>query len=286
MLCRLTYALTPDGRAIHISEAERGALCDCLCPGCGEKLIARKGDELGHHFAHASGGECKNGFDASLYYAVKRGIEELGWMQLPACVRNRAIIDGGSGLHVLTPEAKVKISRVDITKKAGVVTGLVAYCGEKPLRIRILTAYTTAKRSIANVKAAGLPVIEIDLSREDEINGEKIRAMLVSPPDNLYWVYNQRAEETWDAMTAKCERLRVQGQDNAIYTLGCQIQSRRADGFRCYVRTSCAKCEFFFGLGGAGDERHVLCGRRSVITEAADLRLDIAARKKKYGIRY
>ncbi len=287
MLCKITYALTADGRVLHISEAERGMNCDCLCPGCGEKLIARKGSELGHHFAHSSGVDCKSGYDASLCYAFLRGITELGWIQLPAYIRNRSIVDDGSGFHILAPAAKVKISKVELTRKAGIgITGLIAYCGEKPMRIRILTAYTISKTNFANVKAAGLPVLEIDLSREDVINNEIIRGMLTSPPSNVHWVYNKRAEDIWEAMLAKCERLKLEGADNAIYTLGCPIPSKRTDGFRCYAKTSCAYCEYFFGLGGAGDERHILCGRRNVITEPADLLLDLAQRKNKYKIRF
>ena len=43
---------------VHISEVTSGRQPDCLCPECGEQLIARKGPKLAHHFAHRSGTDC------------------------------------------------------------------------------------------------------------------------------------------------------------------------------------------------------------------------------------
>lgn len=47
-----------DGRLIHISEVQRGLACGCACPQCGEPLVARQGDVLVHHFAHATDTTC------------------------------------------------------------------------------------------------------------------------------------------------------------------------------------------------------------------------------------
>ena len=43
---------------VHISEVAAGRQADCVCPECGEQLIARKGPKLAHHFAHEGGTEC------------------------------------------------------------------------------------------------------------------------------------------------------------------------------------------------------------------------------------
>lgn len=50
---KLAFGRRWDGRIIHISDAERGSACGCTCPGCGRKLVAHKGAEVQHHFAHA-----------------------------------------------------------------------------------------------------------------------------------------------------------------------------------------------------------------------------------------
>jgi len=287
MLCKLTYALTETGEVVHISEIDRGIACKCICPACGDALIARKGDEVGHHFAHVSGNECQHGFTSSLYYAIYRTICELGYIVLPPYIKNRSIIESGSGVHIIMPQAKVKVDRVEITKKANTgATGVAVYCSGKTLLLKILTAYTTGKKNQAKIEALGLPMLEIDLSRDDSIDDTAIRKLLTSAPEQIYWVYNRRAENIWEQLRAKCEKLKVEGTHNSIYTYGCPIPSKREDGFHCYIKTSCALCGYFFGLYGFDDNKYILCGRRHVVTEAADLTLTLEARKKKYGIRY
>ncbi len=49
----LTYGIGPSGDAWHISEADRGKT-NLRCPYCADQLVARKGLQLEHHFAHAT----------------------------------------------------------------------------------------------------------------------------------------------------------------------------------------------------------------------------------------
>ena len=44
---KMTYALK-DGVITHISKVESGLACGCVCPACGEKLIAKKGNIVKH----------------------------------------------------------------------------------------------------------------------------------------------------------------------------------------------------------------------------------------------
>lgn len=66
----LIYALK-DGLTTHISEVERGLKCGCTCPACGEKLIAKKGQYVTHHFAHQASKDCEYGYESSLHFAAK-----------------------------------------------------------------------------------------------------------------------------------------------------------------------------------------------------------------------
>lgn len=40
------------GSLRKIDEVSRGLECNCLCPGCNTPLVARKGEQKSHHFAH------------------------------------------------------------------------------------------------------------------------------------------------------------------------------------------------------------------------------------------
>lgn len=288
MNSKLTYALTEDGQTVHISEVARGLACGCVCPACGDKLIARKGDETEHHFAHSGGDDCRYGFTSSLYAAFHRFLSRQGWIMLPPYTRNRSITEGGRGDHVITKRAKVRIDSMELTRKASAgITGIAIYCKSRPMILRIKTDYTAGSnaKKTAQLKAAGLPAAEIDLSREDFIDDEAISVLMTTAPRQFYWLYNARAEETWEKLLSKCEKLRVEGQDNAIFTYGCTIPSMREESIYCYIKTSCSRCPFFFGLYGYEEDRYVCCSRRQLITEVADLELTLEERKKKYGIR-
>jgi hypothetical protein len=45
----MIYALKND-EIVHTSEVESGLKCECICPACGARLIARKGTKVLHHF--------------------------------------------------------------------------------------------------------------------------------------------------------------------------------------------------------------------------------------------
>lgn len=47
----LEYGVNAHGQIMHISQAARGRV-DLTCPYCGAGLLARKGQQLQHHFAH------------------------------------------------------------------------------------------------------------------------------------------------------------------------------------------------------------------------------------------
>ncbi|MBE6759599.1 MAG: hypothetical protein E7554_05845 [Ruminococcaceae bacterium] len=287
MQCNLTFAIAADGSTVHVSEVERGAACGCTCPGCGKALVARKGTEVQYHFAHSDGEECKHGYRNSLYLALRRAAEELGKIRLPAYEKNRTLVPEGGGLHVLMPESVTPIDRVDFTRKGGdIITGLLIVRGKRQLIIRILTDFGENTRSQAQLKAVGISVLELDLTREDQFDMTAARACFTDLPDNIHWLYNAKAEKAWDDMTALCVRQPVQKKDNTLFTYSCPIAANRTGGTTCYVMDRCAQCQFFFGLYGYEQDRYVMCGRDRLVAEPADLRLTMTERREKYGVRF
>lgn len=49
-----SWAENADGRMVHVDDVPQGLECNCICPHCHEKLIARHGDVREHGFAHHS----------------------------------------------------------------------------------------------------------------------------------------------------------------------------------------------------------------------------------------
>ncbi len=66
----VTFALR-GADTVHISEVASGLACGCFCPGCGDRMVARKGPIKIHHFAHEGGSDCAGGLETTLHLAAK-----------------------------------------------------------------------------------------------------------------------------------------------------------------------------------------------------------------------
>lgn len=79
---KLIYALK-DGNIVSIDEVQSGKDCGCVCPACGDELIARKGEKRMHHFAHRSNEDCEYGYESSLHLAAKAILSRSEKMVIP-----------------------------------------------------------------------------------------------------------------------------------------------------------------------------------------------------------
>jgi hypothetical protein len=59
-----------EGFLRHVSQVGKGLACGCVCPVCRQSVIARKGDQKRHHFAHSPGAKCNA--ETVLHYLAKR----------------------------------------------------------------------------------------------------------------------------------------------------------------------------------------------------------------------
>ena len=79
---KLIYALK-DGNIVSIDDVPSGKECGCVCPACGDELIARKGQKRMHHFAHRSNEDCEYGYESSLHLAAKDILSRSEKMVIP-----------------------------------------------------------------------------------------------------------------------------------------------------------------------------------------------------------
>ena len=77
MDCFLTYGLNLDNnQLVSINDVERGLECNCVCHKCGSKLVAKKGEERIHHFAHYDKEDCGGGQMTALHIYVQKILKE------------------------------------------------------------------------------------------------------------------------------------------------------------------------------------------------------------------
>ena len=113
---KLTWAITPNGTPTHISEAERGLKCGCICPLCRKDLVARQGKVMGHHFAHAKGAECAHAVETALHLAAKDILAKRREIVLPA-VEIR--FQHSSWHNIIAKEQRYEIESVVVEQKLG-----------------------------------------------------------------------------------------------------------------------------------------------------------------------
>ena len=68
---QLAWAIQDD-QIKHVDEVENGIKCDCICPQCGDKLIARNmGRIKSSHFSHTTDTFCEGAAETALHLAAK-----------------------------------------------------------------------------------------------------------------------------------------------------------------------------------------------------------------------
>ena len=77
-----------NGELISIEDVDAGLKCNSVCPGCGGRLIARKGKSRNHHFAHYNAEDCQHGAESALHILAKDIIAETKEVCVPITPKN------------------------------------------------------------------------------------------------------------------------------------------------------------------------------------------------------
>ena len=130
---KLIYALKDDN-IVSIDEVPSGKECGCVCPACGDELIAHKGQKRMHHFAHRSNEDCEYGYESSLHLAAKDILSRSKKMVIPPVYVE--FLQSGKSKQLLYPEKEIDIDCVKLENRFdGIIPDIVVYSGNKKLFI-------------------------------------------------------------------------------------------------------------------------------------------------------
>jgi competence protein CoiA len=150
------FAIDAAGRILHVTEVERGLGCHCICVVCGEPVVAKKGPEREHHFAHDSNkGDCVASYETLLHKFAKRVIREKGGLAVPP-YRNQA----PTNWFWLMFEKVEEEVRMD---SGSIRPDIVGYSEGHPTLVEIAYSSFADAGKVAKLAALNLQAVEIDL---------------------------------------------------------------------------------------------------------------------------
>lgn len=218
-----------NGALVHISHADSGLACGCQCPGCGEKLVAKKGQVQRHHFAHASGANCLAGVESALHMAAKDILSAKRRIVLPAVIVR---FNGGKRAIELAPQRPYEVSDVRLEKRVeGIIPDVLANVEGRDLAIEIFVTHRVDECKNERFRKLGLSVIEIDLSGVSrDLDIETLESLLVDGGPHKRWIYNAAEEREKAAALRRASPIKTVARGGALHADGCPIPAREYRG--------------------------------------------------------
>ncbi len=190
---RLSYGITEDDRLAHVTEVASGLACGCRCPGCGERLVARKGAYKVHHFAHYVHRACAGAWETTLHHLAKEVVLEAREILLPKAVAQVGDLSAGVAAAMMFPyeaaEAEVDLGGL---RPDAVITGR-----GRQLLLEFHVRHHCGPEKIARLRTRNLATVEIDLSGVPRLLSRAEHAEHILRTAPRHWLHNAKvaAEE-------------------------------------------------------------------------------------------
>ena len=235
---RIPFAFRIDtGEMVSIDEVARGLACNCKCPSCGGRLVAKKADVNTHHFAHhtASKEACQYAFYTSIRLMLLSRLNDIKLLNTPAF----EILFEGVNHLVSASHTDIKVYRTSQECQQLAPTALYALQGRNDYLLGLDfpaadessqdKPYWLDDYTLANPKTGILSVVyrtfAEHLFRKDRPDGMDTTSwmfhILSSNPKCLHWQFHPAAE--W-----KRSRLQYEADERARF----QAEKRVREGER------------------------------------------------------
>lgn len=177
----MSRAFDAFGNIVSISDVPRGSDCKCTCIGCNSSLVARKGDDRAHHFAHDPNSnfksECSWAPETEVHLIAKEIIAEDRSLLVP--------------IGTIEPKTEtICFTAVDLEVKRGNrIPDVVAEVGGETFFIEVAVTHSCDGRKVRDYKRNNMNCLEIDLS------GFRVTGELVSKSELREAIHS--AESSW-----------------------------------------------------------------------------------------
>ncbi|WP_426370260.1 competence protein CoiA family protein [Pseudocolwellia sp. HL-MZ7] len=164
----LSYGLK-EGKLVSINDVEQGLNCECHCPYCEKKLVAKKGDIRKHHFAHYDGDDCHLGQETAIHLLAKDLIAKNKKLMLPASYVKVESKDIGGYSHESSYFEQGKITQLENIEIEAPLEGyqpdLIAVTEDgESIDIEVLVTHAVEQEKAQKQFRSNRLMVEIDLS--------------------------------------------------------------------------------------------------------------------------
>lgn len=233
-----------DGSLVHVDNVVSGLGCQCRCPGCERRMVAKKGSVQSHHFAHHSvhdGSICTSAGETALHKFAKALLDERLEFGLPAM-----IVESGTDREEVVRPARFRFERAVLEKKAGsVVPDVVLELRNRRLIVEFKVTHACDDVKIARIRSMNIGAVEINLSAyRDRPLDALAEEILFNAP--RIWLHNPLEMNARERLAEK-SRMRAEARQKEIQKYSSKYcHRRRAD------RNGSGACEVSARRDGLG----------------------------------
>ncbi|MFC5550286.1 hypothetical protein [Massilia aerilata] len=177
-----------------------GLDCQCICPGCGAKLILKQGSRR-RHFAHHNAPGSDQCVESAIHAAAKQVLIECGGLLVPeVSFYISAAAQDGQMLHeqeVLSTQRRIRFDHAAAEVTIGDIRpDVVGYRGERQLLVEMFFRHRVDEEKRDKLKRLGFPALEIDLSDLDPLEGfEAVKERVIESVHYKEWLVYPRSDE-------------------------------------------------------------------------------------------
>lgn len=192
------------GRIVHIKEVPNGLDCNCICPKCRQRLVAKNNidNERQSHFAHYdSSSNCHGAYMSAIHKLAEQIIYEEKMVMAPAY----GSIDN-TKLVFTEVELEKRVDRSDLQPD---IVGITADGNRWAIEIRYTNEIDSKKTK--KIKESKMICLEIDV-RNQEQDKEKLKRFLTESTDYREWINNP----LYDSIIAEEEKEKVNAIEKCL----------------------------------------------------------------------
>lgn len=266
---KMTYALQ-NGMLKHVSEVENGLKCQCICPSCKARLIARQGTRQKAHFAHYNSEECNTGYETSIHLLAKEILLSEKCIRLPEIKMPCSNYNSG----LIREGRLIELDEVALENRiSSIIPDVLAKHRGEMLIIEIFVTHKVDAEKQEVIQKQGISALEIDLSKiHTEITYDELKDILINQSNNRRWIFSKVQERCREILSSIALSYIVEKHGLAVHVMGCPINKRRwKETSYANLIDDCFYCKYLFErhdyeeFEGDDHEPYILCTGKSRI---------------------